>query len=500
MPSENRLHPASILFGLVSQLREFAVPLILAVVAGSRGGNIDTVALVVLVPYTVVAMGRFYWFRYRFEPHELVVRSGFIVRNERHIPYGRIQNLDAVQNVLHRAFDVVDVRVDTGSGAEADARLSVVTWEAYRTMRQHVFAGRQPEAAGAGPEALAGPRADVLLDLPARELVLHGLIENRGGIIIAGFMGLLVEAGVVDRVVDRFADDEQAGGSLRRFVAGLGSGGEPLWERIALVALAGVALLAVIRVLSVALALVRLHAFKVVRLDEDLRTEYGLLTRVSATIPLRRIQTVTVTERLLHRLFRRASVRVDTAGGREGRAGARRHESLAPIIGAGQWPAFVRQVIPELDLSRVDWQPPAPGALARETRARLILAALVSAPIVAFSTAWALAAFAGFGGLAVLTANRYVAHLGWAVVDGAVLFRSGWLSRDLSIARFTRIQSVAMRASPFDRRWSMARVSVDTAGAGTGSHRVDIPYLRQDVAADLHGSLSAAAARTAFQW
>lgn len=500
MPSENRLHPASILFGLVSQLREFAVPLILAVVAGSQGGNIDTVALFVLVPYTVVAMGRYYWFRYQFEPHELVVKSGFIFRNERHIPYGRIQNLDAVQNVLHRAFDVVDVRVDTGSGSEADARLSVVTWEAYRTMREHVFAGRQQETAGTESATDAGRPASVLLELPARELFLHGLIENRGGIIIAGFMGLLVEAGVVDRVVDRFAEDAEGGGGLiRSFISGFAAD-VPIWERVGLAVLGVLAVLAVIRLLSVGLALVRLHAFKVAQLDEDLRTEYGLLTRVSATIPLRRIQTVTVTERLLHRLFRRASVRVDTAGGSDGRSGARRRESLAPIIAADRWPAFVRKVIPELDLSTVEWHGPAAGALAREIRVRLAMAAGFSAPIIYFSPAWALAAFVAFSAWGVLTANRYIAHLGWAVVDGAVLFRSGWLSRDLTIARFTRIQSVAMRASPFDRRWSMAHVSVDTAGASAGSHRVDIPYLPQDVAAELHGSLSAAAARTAFQW
>ena len=148
MPSENRLHPASILFGLISQVREFAVPLVVALVAGSQRGGFDTIAWIVLIPYTLVALGRYFFFTYRFDPHELVVRSGLLVRNERHIPYGRIQNLDAVENVLHRALGVVDVRIDTGSGSDTDATLSVVTRAAYEDMRRRVFAGR---------EATAGP-------------------------------------------------------------------------------------------------------------------------------------------------------------------------------------------------------------------------------------------------------------------------------------------------------------------------------------------------------
>jgi len=58
---------------------------------------------------------------------------------------------------------------------------------------------------------------------------------------------------------------------------------------------------------------------------------------------------------------------------------------------------------------------------------------------------------------ALLAASRTIAHLGWAVVDGAVLFKSGWLARHVTIARFTRVQSVELWQSPFDRRWSMAR-------------------------------------------
>jgi membrane protein YdbS with pleckstrin-like domain len=70
----------------------------------------------------------------------------------------------------------------------------------------------------------------------------------------------------------------------------------------------------------------------------------------------------------------------------------------------------------------------------------------------------------------------------------------------VTAARLSRIQVVAMHESPFDRRTAMARVSVDTAGAGGSLHRIDIPYLPRQSARDLAGQLSAHAAQTAFRW
>jgi putative membrane protein len=247
-----------------------------------------------------------------------------------------------------------------------------------------------------------------------------------------------------------------------------------------------------------------LHGFRLTLAGPDLRTEYGLLTRVSATVPLHRIQTLTVRRGLILRWFDRASVKAETAGGQAAGDAAgqasRGRESLAPIIGEPDLPALLRIVLPDLNLGDAAWQGPAPGALRRELTARLVLAligALMSAFVLGWWAAGVLVFFSGWGWL---SARIYVAHLGWAVVDGAVLFRTGWIWRDLTIARFSKVQAVSMTQSPFDRRHRMASVQVDTAGAGDALQRVDIPYLPVEKATELYGRLGTAAARTAFRW
>ena len=63
--------------------------------------------------------------------------------------------------------------------------------------------------------------------------------------------------------------------------------------------LALVTFLLLTRIFSVTWALIRLHDFRLTQQGDDLRAEYGLLTRVAATIPRRRIQTITIRESLL---------------------------------------------------------------------------------------------------------------------------------------------------------------------------------------------------------
>jgi len=97
MTSEHHLHPASFLFTIGARLRQQALPLIVVLLsAGSAGLGWQLWFLAALIPYTAFAIVRTLTFRYRFDEHELVIRTGVIARNERHVPYVRIQNVDVV--------------------------------------------------------------------------------------------------------------------------------------------------------------------------------------------------------------------------------------------------------------------------------------------------------------------------------------------------------------------------------------------------------------------
>jgi putative membrane protein len=504
MPSDHRLHPSSLLFQLVAQARAFAIPaLVVLVGAGNVGFGWQVWLLLLLVPYTFLALARYVSFRYRYEPHEMVIRTGIVFRNERHVPYARIQNVDAVQNVLHRMLGVVEVRVQTAGGQEPEATLSVLPAAAYEEMRRRVAEGRgasvEDGTAAAPSRAVAEGRT--LLHLPARELVLHGIIENRGMVVVAAAFGLVWELGLGDSLARWLFGDAATGrGVVRDAARALFGQAAMAANRVLLMFGAFAALLLLTRVLSVGWALLRLHGFRLERAGDDLRLGFGWLTRVAATIPLRRVQTLTIREGPLERLFGRASVRVETAGGHGGEGHTAQREWLAPIVRRGALPALVAEIVPGLRLGAVEWQPMPRRAVRRAVKPPAVAAGATALALAWLLHWWALAALGVLLGWAYVHARLTVAHLGWAATDGAVLFRSGWLRRQISVTLFTKIQVVSLHESPFDRRHAMARVRVDTAGAGSISHRVDIPYLTRETARGLRDLLARRAAQTAFQW
>ncbi len=81
------------------------------------------------------------------------------------------------------------------------------------------------------------------------------------------------------------------------------------------VAVAVFGLLALGMSISIIGSVVVFYGFTLSRTGEDIFRSHGLLTRLSSSLPRRRIQLLKVEETWLRRLFGLAALRADTAGG-----------------------------------------------------------------------------------------------------------------------------------------------------------------------------------------
>jgi putative membrane protein len=246
-------------------------------------------------------------------------------------------------------------------------------------------------------------------------------------------------------------------------------------------------------------AIIRLHDFHLTLCEGDLRTEFGALTRVTATIPLRRVQAVKIHQGPGHVWTGRASVRVETAGGGTGGRASAEREWVAPLIALGSLPGFVATILPEADLPSLTWMNVDGRAFRRRRVVALVTAAVIGALTVPWlETVWSIALTVAIAALGLINGHLYVASLAWAKTDRLVAFKSGWFHRSLVIVPLAKIQAIELDESPFDRRHHMASLAVDTAGAG--GNRVDIPYLSRPVAEDARMALAHDAAATVFRW
>lgn len=482
MPSDRRFHPLTVLFALAGQLRAFLVPILLATfTAQSRGRGAETWFLIFLIPGLGAAAGRYWFSTYRYDETELVVRTGIFFKNERHIPYARIQSVDAVQNVMHRFFGVVDVKVQTGTGGEAEATLSVLPMSALTEMRERVFEGKRAVVATEGASEPAPEPARTILTLSPRELALSGVLDNRGWVVIGAVFGLAAESGLFERIESWMPVPDTWSGLVPIVIA------------------VAVGLFVISPMLSLVWATIRLYGFSLSQRGADLCVEYGAFTRVTATIPLRRVQAVKIARGLGHLWTGRAAVRVETAGGgTSAKGGGSEREWIAPILPVSELDSLVRQILPDVSLETVEWSPVAGRAFLRRARRSSMVAFALGLATIPWAGWWAAAITPALVVLGIFLARQYVRGLGWARTDHAMYFRSGWLRRTITIVPLPKIQCVQLVESPFDRRHAMASLSVDTAGAG--AHPIRVPYLMHAVADAMRLDLAAHAATTEYRW
>ncbi|MFC4726582.1 PH domain-containing protein [Coralloluteibacterium thermophilus] len=496
---ERRLHPLSFLFVLAAQLRQMLIPLAVLIFVGSRGredGWELTGAAAVAAVLVAIALVRYATFRFAIGNDGLVIRSGLLQRTARHIPFARIHDVNLHQTLLHRLLGVADVRLESAGSSRPEAEMRVLALADAQALEDLVRqrgrdAGRTGTEDADAPAAAPSAPGRTLLALDGGELLRLGLISNRGMVVVAAAFGLLAQSG------SRLFFDALEDWSQRVF-----GYAQALHLGTAALVAAGLSLLVLallaLRALSVVLATLTYHGFRLAERDERLQVERGLFTRMRASAPRHRIQAFSIEESLLQRWFGRRALRVDTAvaGADSDQRGLR---ELAPIATPEQVDGLIRHLLPGTAWPALDWHGLHPRAWRRllVVPATLVLVAtLAGLWRFGLPALWTLALLP----LVVVRARLWARHAQYAAGERLVAVREGWLRRRWRLAEIAKLQGIRLTQSPFDRRHGMATLWLDTAGAGLADLPLRIRFLPEDTARALHERLGAEIARRRLRW
>ena len=490
--TERRLHPWSWLFVLVQQLKQFIVPLLALLVFGGGGvggfwaGIGPLIAVGVLV---VISLLQYFTYRYRVGRDGLSIRDGLLHRNLREIPYSRIHNVVLHQSLLHRLFGVAEVRLESAGGQKPEAQMRVLRLDQALALEDLI------KHRGQLPDADAPARvADNLLLLPTAEVVRLGLVSNRGMIVVAAAIGGAWQL-FPDRVVADFF--ETYGRQLFGYASHLQLG----WITTAAAATTMVLLaIVLLRLLSVALALVQYHDFRLSEEQKRLTVERGLLAKLRTSVVRRRIQSWTLHEGFLHRLLKRRSLQVDTAVAEMGKSDHRAFREVAPIATPEICDTLVRHLLPQAQWPRGEWTALAAGTWWRLFLPMAILCVLLATGLLLrFANAWALLPLLWLPWGAYASRQRARCE-GYAVDERLVAVRSGWWSRWWRFAEIDKLQALRLERSPIDRRCGTATLWLDTAGASARTPPLRLRFLPAHEAEALYHQLGRRLARHRLRW
>ncbi len=479
------LHPLSVPYRAVTRALRPTTLIVLVTVVGSGSMDPQSAGFLAIVVGTLLfAVGFQYAYYLRFEyaltAETLDVASGVVSRRSREIPLRRVQNVDVEQNPVQRAIGIAAVRVETAGGGDTEAVLEYVGREEAQRLRDELRrAAKRARDGDSDPDpeldhdpdtdaedterSVAGSEREEVFAISTRGLVVLSLFSfDAGAGLISSLVGTLLSGGDPSNLV-----------GVQRFLDSLPL--SPL--QTALVGVAAVAVLA--WVLSVVLTFARYYDFRLVRVNEGLEYERGLLQQFSGSIPVDKVQTVSVRSNLAHRRLGYATVAVETAGYSPGSDRSARQLAV-PLASRSEALSVARSVEgfdrTALDLTRT------PRRARRRYVARFALAVGVLTAVAAGVLRGLALAEVG-PGLAVdrrlfavpvvaLLLTPLAAHLRWRsrgyrTTSEHFVARTGFWRRVTRVVPYYRVQTVIDSRSVFQRRRRLATVVADTASSAS---------------------------------
>ena len=408
---------------------------------GSSGvGGLLMILVVLVLIYGLYETAYVQAYEYRLDGDTVDINSGVVSKREREIPFERIQNVDIAQNAIQRALGIAEVRLETAGGGESEARLRYVSRQEATRLQELISRRKRGDTSERDP----GAKDDILFELSDTELGILGITS--ANVRLLGLLSALL-------------------------VFGSPVAADQVSLRVELLLFLGPALAVVAIVLLWAVsgiqAVLRYYGFRLLRHDEELRYERGLLQRYNGTIPLAKIQTLMIRENILARSLGYASLAIETAGYAPGQDDE--VESAVPIAKRERVFDLARTIE---DIGEPELQRPPKQARRRYIGRYTILVGLITG---IFGAVHYLSS-SGVLGMWYLAAALWVfvppaAHLKWKNLgyyfgEKYVITQSGFWSRGTTIVPYYRVQTVTNAQTIFQRRHGLATLVVDTATSG----------------------------------
>jgi len=502
---EQRLHPLSWLLGLLGQLPQVLVAAVVMLLMMARGNRGDTepwllVFLVVAGLLFAVLMPILHYltYHYRIEQDRLIVRSGILARTRREIPFTRIHNVALHQNLWHRLFNVAELRLESAAGSEPEAYMRVLALDQALALERLIRGGSvvtppKMETPNVSISARNVNASNILLALPLAEQIKLGLLSNRA------WIGLIALFGVIWQFMPENSIAEQ-GASWAKQANSFFTGNTLLLISIT----AGVLLLTwlVMQAVSVLLTVIEYHGFTLTEMDNRLTVERGLFTRHRSSVARRRIQSWTLYEGVLHRLFARRQLEVDIASvaqpNPQGQMQAEAERDLVPLASVWLTNQLLAHLLPHLQWPVAHWQSVAVGQWWR-----LCLPTCVWLVVISALACWQWGATGMWAwlwlGWSAFKARRQIARMGWALDGPYFIIRNGWWRRTWRLIELEKLQALQLRRSPLDRWFGTATLYLDSAGA-VGSPPLQLRFVPHARARRLLDHLTQETAKRKLQW
>ena len=446
MFSPRRMHPVAAIISFLKQLKDFLFPFLIIIFFGDFSGGIEVVVTGILL-LIVLLIGILQWYRFKYwvEDGELRMEFGVFVRKKRYIPFEKMQSLDLTEGILQRPFKLAAVKIETaGSSGDIEANLTAIRKSEAEELRQYMLRSKMKEKVVLEEAEEDTALEEMVIDQPIYKMDFSSLLllaSTSGGALVViatvfGFLSQFSEIIPVDSVTAQM--DNLVGGNYL------------------LIAILFIMMIFVAWLIAVIGSILKYYNFSLAVDGENLVVTKGLLEKKNVTVPLERIQAITISENFLRKLLGYCTVEVVSAGGSIQEAGSSTVVIL-PFVKATEVANILEEHLVYYDF-RLPLKHGPLSSWVYHVLSRLVWWLVVTGIAMYFlGSYW----YFGFIILAILLLNSYLKakNTAYQVQDQLLVISSGAIIKTTKFLRRKRIQSIEKRKSFFHKNRPIASIN-----------------------------------------
>ncbi|MEE4243825.1 MAG: PH domain-containing protein [Kangiellaceae bacterium] len=288
----HRLSTLSVIFFIgktVTNILKDALPgmaPLLVVAYGSENKAFMTTLIVGgIIALTVTsAILQFWFFKYKVEGSRILINDGVFKKNHRIIHFDRIQNINVLQPLYFKPFNLVTLQIETAGAKGNEADLAGLLNTYAESLRIKVLDYQSNISPSLDPSSSVdvAEQAQELASSDINNLMRYGVSSNG---IFWFFIIIAPLAGFADDLVGQLIDKED----LYQMSQSLGGG---ISGGVLLAVAAVAALLFLMFVFSIMGAIFRYYKYRLTLQKDTLRRSSGLLTNYQESLKLPKIQSI----------------------------------------------------------------------------------------------------------------------------------------------------------------------------------------------------------------
>jgi len=424
-------------------------------------------AAVLVMIYSIINYFRYYFY---VDTDELVIESGVLKRSKLNVPFDRIQTINFEQNIIHRLFNVVRLKVDTAGSSQAEFEFHAIDNQKADELRELLLSKKKSAQPSlrieVGQDLPVNKKYKTIMQLSITDLIKAGAVENHlrsGGIILAGMWWVwqsIDDSGLIDindKVEETVAQQLSSGLMITLILIGL--------------------FMILSFIVSMAKMIITNYDLKFLRSDNGFKINGGLFTKKDTSALDHKIQVISWGDNPLKKLIGIKDLRLKQASSvvLNKKTSIKIPSCTKEHIDLVTHTLYGPNALDGIEYQKIDKR------YFYRNGGRLTLIIIAICAVLIYVEAFAQAIIlAIIGVLMVVSIYLSFRKKRYGFNEEMLVVRGGTYGDKTEILPLYKIQSLSKKQTPYQSRKDLATLLINTA-----SGKVGIPYINEKAAQNL---------------